>query len=62
MFQPRPQTQRIVACCATVITPRGTTLRARLAHKLLALTDAMVAWRCRQHEAWHRHQRRKLPF
>lgn len=62
MTHPQPPARSNLPCCATVIPTRGTTLAARLERRFYQCLDAMVAWRCRLHESWHRHDRRKFPF
>lgn len=62
MTHSRPPVRSSVPCCATVVRARGNSLAARLTRRLDELLDSLVAWRCRQHEAWHRRGWPRFPF
>lgn len=53
MSPSRASTQSSMACCATVIPTRRTTLSARLARVWGRLAVAIAAWRRQRYEARH---------
>lgn len=62
MSQSPPPVRNSVRCCTTAVRIHGDGLVARLTRSIDDLLDRLVAWRCRQHEAWHRRGLPRLPF